>query len=96
MLDGAHDQLDFPFVINDHQFDHLYYLVDGIYPAISRFLLTINNPTTTLDSLFAPKQEGWRKAVERAFGVWKKKFLSLVTKLVCTNVETFFILLLQL
>jgi len=39
MLDGTHYQLDSPFVINDQQFDHLYYLIDDIYPAISRFFL---------------------------------------------------------
>ena len=46
---GLHcmNQLDNPFVINEQQFDHLYYLVDGIYSALSGFLLTINDPTST-------------------------------------------------
>jgi hypothetical protein len=37
-------------------------------------LTTINDPTTTLDSFYAPKQERSRKAIERAFGVLKKFF----------------------
>ena len=49
MLDGRHEQLDFTFEIDGQQFDHLYYLVDGIYPSLSRFLLTINDPTNTLE-----------------------------------------------
>ena len=80
MLDGSHDKIDFSFNIDGHDFDQLYYLVDGIYPSLSRFLTTINDPTTTLDCFFAPKQEGWRKSIERAFGVLKKKFLSVGTK----------------
>ena len=78
MLEGSHDNLDFPFIINQQQFEHLYYLVDGIYPPLSRFLSTINDPTSTIDIFFAPKQEGWRKSIERVFWVWKKKFLSAV------------------
>jgi hypothetical protein len=61
MIVGAHDQLNFPFVITDHQFDHLYYLVNSIYTAISWFLSTINNPPTTLDSFCYLKQEVGRK-----------------------------------
>jgi hypothetical protein len=64
MLDGRHEQLDFTFEIDGQQFDHLNYLVDGIYTSLSRFLSTINDLTTTLDCFYAPKQEGWRKAIE--------------------------------
>ncbi len=55
----------------------LYYLVDGIYPLLSQFLSTVNDPTTALDCFFAPRLEGFRKSIERAFGVWKGKFLSI-------------------
>ena len=34
MLDGSHKQIDFPFEIDGKMFEHLYYLVDGIFPAI--------------------------------------------------------------
>ena len=80
MLDGRHDAIDFSFRIDGQKFDQLYYFVDGIYPSLSQFLATINNPTTPLDCFFDPKQEGWRKSIERAFGVLKKKFLSIGTK----------------
>ena len=48
ILYGTHANIDFKFNIDGHEFDQLYYLVDGIYPSLSRFLATINNPTTTL------------------------------------------------
>ena len=77
MLDGIHDKIDFSFEINREHFSQLYYLVDGIYPSLSRFLSTVNDPTTALDCFFAPRQERFRKSIERAFGVWKRKFLSI-------------------
>lgn len=92
MLDGTHDNLDFKFNIDGQEFDHLYYLVDGIYPSLSRFLATINDPTTTLDCFYAPKHEGWRKSIERAFGVLKKKFLSIGTKCLLYHREDMFYL----
>ena len=76
MLDGRHEEIDFPFVIDGTRFDQLFYLVDGIYPWLARFLLSVKDPTTNIGKLFASKQEAWRKAVEIGFGVWKKKFLS--------------------
>jgi len=33
MLDGSHKQLDFPFETDGKMFEHLYYLVDGIFHA---------------------------------------------------------------
>ena len=92
MLDDHHDKIYFSFNIDGHDFDQLYYLVDGIYPSLSCFLTTIIDPTTTLDSFFAPKQEGWRKSIERAFGVLKKKFLSGGTKSVLYHREDMFYL----
>eukprot|EP00804_Cyclotella_cryptica_P021926 CCRYP_000885-RA/>CCRYP_000885-RA protein AED:0.18 eAED:0.16 QI:0/-1/0/1/-1/1/1/0/182 len=53
MLDGSHDEIDFSFEIDGQQFDQLYYLVDGIYPSLSRFLATVNDPTTALDCFYA-------------------------------------------
>jgi hypothetical protein len=75
MLDGSHAMIDFPFKINGVEFDELYYLVDGIYPWLSRFLCTVSDPTTNIDRLLSKSQESWRKAIERAFGVWKRKYL---------------------
>jgi len=92
MLDGTHDNIDFKFTIDGENFEQLYYLVDGIYPSLSCFLATINDPTTTLDCFFAPKQEGWRKSIERAFGVLKKKFLSVGSKCFLYHQEDMFYL----
>lgn len=38
MLEGGHDKLDFTFEIDGQKYDHLYYVVDGIYPVLSCFL----------------------------------------------------------
>ena len=75
MLDGSHSMIDFPFKINGEDFNQLYYLVDGIYPWLKRFLCTIPDPVTTVDRLLSKSQESWRKSIERAFGVWKKSTL---------------------
>ena len=92
MLDGSHGDIEFSFNIGGEEFDLLYYCVDGIYPSLSWFLATINDPTTVLDSFYAPKQEGWRKSIERAFGVLKKKFLSIGTKCLLYHREDMFYL----
>ena len=77
MQDGSHSEIDFEFLINGETFTKLYYLVDGIYPTLARFLSTISDPTSKIASFFAVNQEAFRKDVERAFGVLKKKFLAL-------------------
>eukprot|EP00804_Cyclotella_cryptica_P024859 CCRYP_020563-RA/>CCRYP_020563-RA protein AED:0.13 eAED:0.04 QI:11/0/0/1/0/0/2/0/201 len=85
MLDGSHDTIDFSFHIDGQKFDQLSYLVDGIYPSLAQFLATVNDPTTALDCFYAPKQEGCR-----AFGVLKKKILSIGTKSVLYHREDMF------
>lgn len=77
MLNGRHEQIDHPFTLDDKPFKKLYYLVDGIYPSLSRFLGTETDPNTRLDGSFKIEQEAARKDVERGFGVLKIKFLSL-------------------
>ena len=77
MQDGTHSKIDIPFHADGTRFELLYYLVDGIYPALTRFLSTISEPTSRIAKYFATKQEAWRKDVERAFGVLKVKFLCL-------------------
>jgi hypothetical protein len=76
MTDGMHNDIDIPFVINGEVFHQLFYLVDGIYPLLARFVSSVKDPTNAIDKFFTPKQEAARKDVERAFGVWKKKFHS--------------------
>jgi hypothetical protein len=41
MLDGTHDNIDFKFNIDRHEFEQLHYLVDVICPSL--FLVPCNN-----------------------------------------------------
>jgi hypothetical protein len=77
MLNGTHFEIDHPFHINNQTFNQLFYLVDGIYPWLSRFLSTISVPTTLIDSNFLKWQESKRKDIEGAFSKLKLKFLIL-------------------
>ena len=56
-------------------------MVDGIYPELSRFVKTIEEPFDRKTSAFAKWQEATRKGVERAFGVLQRKFHVLVRKI---------------
>ena len=51
-----------------------YYLADGIYPKWSTLVQTIHQPRGPKNKLFAMKQEGCRKDVERAFEVLQSRF----------------------
>ncbi|XBH75461.1 hypothetical protein VPH35_102216 [Triticum aestivum] len=62
------------FFVNDKEYQHGYYLVDGIYPEWAAFVKTISMPQTEKHKLFAAHQEGARKDVERAFGVLQGRF----------------------
>ena len=85
ILDGKISELDIPFTINGVTFIHqLYWLVDGIYPLLSRFVKAISNPITLIDREFTAWQENYRKAIERAFGVMERKFHYL-----CHPVQTY-------
>ncbi|TXG56996.1 hypothetical protein EZV62_018309 [Acer yangbiense] len=53
-----------------------YYLADGIYPPWSTLVQTIHDPRGPKNKLFAMKQEGCRKDVERVFGVLQSRFAS--------------------
>jgi hypothetical protein len=52
----------------------LWFLTDGIYPELSRFVKTISEPRNQWEALYAIWQEAKRKDVERGFSVIKKKF----------------------
>ncbi|KAL6125686.1 hypothetical protein ACLB2K_073740 [Fragaria x ananassa] len=51
-----------------------YYLADGIYPKWSTLVHTIHDPQGRKKTLFATKQESYRKDVERAFGVLQSRW----------------------
>ena len=74
-LDGTFsNEVDFEFKVGDQEFTRLWLLVDGIYPEISRFVKTIQEPIGKNLSNYAKWQESSRKSVERAFGVLQRKF----------------------
>jgi hypothetical protein len=81
-LDGTFaDEVDFEFEIGGRVFNRLWLLVDGIYPELSRFVKTIEEPSDRKASAFAKWQEAARKDIERAFGVLQRKFHVLVRKI---------------
>ncbi|XP_056848834.1 uncharacterized protein LOC108836391 [Raphanus sativus] len=62
------------FSVNGRQYHMAYYLTDGIYPKWATFIQSIRLPQVPKAILFAKKQEGVRKDVERAFGVLQARF----------------------
>ena len=74
MLNGNHHKIDHEFTRDGKAIIKLYYLVDGIYPSLSRFLGSETDPTTKLDGSFKIDQEGSRKDAECGYGVLKIKF----------------------
>ncbi len=70
-------ELDFPFCIGGESFDQLWMLVNGIYPALARFVKPISVPIADSEALISLWKESKRKDIERFFGVYKKKVLFL-------------------
>jgi len=73
-LKGMFDALDYPFEMDDQVFRNCYYLVDGIYPELSRFVKTIPLPVKRDQKRFAEWQEAARKDIERCFGILQCQF----------------------
>ncbi|XP_021807294.1 uncharacterized protein LOC110751167 [Prunus avium] len=57
------------YQINNTVYSGAYYLADGIYPRWTTFVKTISNPQSEKERNFASFQEGYRKDVERCFGI---------------------------
>ncbi|VVA31772.1 Hypothetical predicted protein, partial [Prunus dulcis] len=53
---------------------HGYYLADGIYPRWTTFVKTIPHPRSHKQKIFARYQEGYRKDVERCFGILQARW----------------------
>ncbi|GJS79316.1 RNA-directed DNA polymerase, eukaryota [Tanacetum coccineum] len=72
--------LEIPFVDNGVNYRSGYYLVDGIYPELAPLVKTILESADDDHKriLYKQKRESTRKDVERAFGVLKKKWLTLL------------------
>ncbi len=82
-LDGSFaNDVDLEFRIGDDRvFHRLWVLVDGIYPKLSRFVKTIQEPVGDIASRYARWQELARQDVEQAFGVLQRKFHVLERKI---------------
>jgi hypothetical protein len=63
-----------PYDIAGQKFEQLFFLVDGIYPELARFVKTMSVPTTDRSKQYAKWQEASCKDVERSFGVLQSKF----------------------
>jgi len=74
LCDGSFSELDFPFCIRGESFDQLWMLVDGICPALARFVKPLSIPIGDSEALFSLWQESKRKDIECFFGMFKKKF----------------------
>ena len=85
MRNGQHDLIDHEFILGGEVFTKLMYLVDGIYPSLSRFQGTETDPATKLDGNFNMDQESSQKDVERGYGVLKIKFLVLTHPITLTT-----------
>jgi hypothetical protein len=99
-LDGSFaSDVDFEFEIGTKTFSRLWLLVDGIYPELSRFVKTIQEPVGRKSTSYALWQESARKDIERAFGVLQRTFHILVRKMefwylsdICNVVNTCIVL----
>jgi len=74
LCDGSFSELDFPFFIGGESFDQVWMLVDGICPALARFVKPLSVPIGDSEALFSLWQESKRKDIEWFFGIFKKKF----------------------
>ena len=63
MLNEKHDEIDHDFVLDGEVFSKLFYLIDGKYPSLTRFLGPENDQATELDRSYKIYQEGSRKDV---------------------------------
>ncbi len=77
MVNGEYEKIDFNYFVDGEVFSILFYLVDGVYPSLSYFILSESDPHTNIAYSFATDQESLRKDVERGFGVLKINFLAI-------------------
>ncbi len=71
MLNGKHDEIDHDFMLDGEVFSKLFYLVDGMYPSLTRFHGPENDPATQLDGSYKINQEGSQIDVECGYRVLK-------------------------
>ncbi|CAL2260551.1 unnamed protein product [Prunus armeniaca] len=57
------------YQVNNTVYHNGYYLADGIYPRWTTFVKSIPHPRSQKENFFAAYQKGYRKDVERCFGI---------------------------
>ncbi|XP_021815966.1 uncharacterized protein LOC110758414 [Prunus avium] len=62
------------YQINNTVYQNGYYLADGIYPRWTTFFKSILHPRSQKQNFFATYQEGYRKDVERWFGIFQARW----------------------
>ncbi|CAL8107891.1 unnamed protein product [Prunus armeniaca] len=62
------------YEVNNTVYQTRYYLADGIYPRWTTFVKSLSHPRTQKQKLFATYQEGYRKDVERCFGILQARW----------------------
>ncbi|CAL2248370.1 unnamed protein product [Prunus armeniaca] len=62
------------YQINNTVYQNGYYLADGIYPRWTTFVKSIPHPRSHKENFFAAYQEGYRKDVERCFGILQARW----------------------
>ncbi|XP_021825146.1 uncharacterized protein LOC110766175 [Prunus avium] len=62
------------YQINNTVYSGAYYLADGIYPRWTTFVKTIPNPQSQKEKSFVAFQEGYRKDMERCFGILQARW----------------------
>ncbi|CAL2232277.1 unnamed protein product [Prunus armeniaca] len=62
------------YEVNNTVYQNGYYLADGIYPRWTTFVKSIPHPRSEKENFFAAYQEGYRKDVERCFGILQARW----------------------
>ncbi|CAL2279206.1 unnamed protein product [Prunus armeniaca] len=62
------------YEVNNTVYQSGYYLAVGIYPRWTTFVKSLSHPRTQKQKLFATYQEGYRKDVERCFGILQARW----------------------
>ncbi|CAL8162570.1 unnamed protein product [Prunus armeniaca] len=62
------------YEVNNIVYQIRYYLADEIYPRWTTFVKSLPHPRTQKQKLFATYQEGYRKDVERCFGILQARW----------------------
>jgi hypothetical protein len=71
---GSDDAPACNYVVNGHEYNMRFYLVDGIYPEWATFEKTIRVPENRAEAKFSKAQDASWKYIERDFCVLQARF----------------------